>query len=214
MVTGDITPTHAPPCRLHYAAEMQTDQQPGQKKPPLTRDEGWATALGNPQFCIPTYECRGVSSRCLGFSPRGKPPSPCHPTRTCRWTPYVGSPPGPLLCWDPKVLHTGARCRGACPQGAKDSHSDRIAHADAKNPKQDNQNGCEIKMLLTWKLSSSPRWASPRTSFSAALLYLREAGRRVADLQLITLSLTCKQLIITPTLQLPKHIPTAHTAGN
>lgn len=51
MVTGDITPTHAPPCRLHYSAEMQADQQPAQRKPPLTLDEGWAAALGKPQFC-------------------------------------------------------------------------------------------------------------------------------------------------------------------
>lgn len=44
MVTGDITPTHAPPCRLRYSAEMQTDQQPGQRKPPVMLDEGRATA--------------------------------------------------------------------------------------------------------------------------------------------------------------------------
>lgn len=51
MVTGDITPTHAPPRWLHYSAEMQTDQQLGQRKPHLTPDEGWPTAFGKPQFC-------------------------------------------------------------------------------------------------------------------------------------------------------------------
>lgn len=46
-----------------------------------------------------------------------------------------------------------------------------------KNPKQDCQNGCEMMMFLAWKLSSSPTRASPRTFFSAALLYLQEVGK-------------------------------------
>lgn len=80
-------------------------------------------------------------------------------------------------------------------------------HADAKNPKQDYQNGCEMKMFLPSKLSSRPAWASPCAFFSADLFYLHEVGRRGADLRIITLSLSCKQLVINTNLVISQTHP-------
>lgn len=81
MVTGDITPTHAPSCQLCYSAEMQADQQPGRRKLPLTLDEGWATALGKPQFCsrLRFTSAEISTAAALAFLPRDNFPAHANP---------------------------------------------------------------------------------------------------------------------------------------
>ena len=125
MVTGNITLTHAPPCRLHYSAEMQTDQQSQASGNLLSRwikdgQQHFANLSSAPNSVLQVSWCQHSLPRL--FSPgKGPQPVPSHQDTSLNTASGLSSRSSPLL--GPKSpTH---RCKGACPQAAKGSHSSR-----------------------------------------------------------------------------------------